>query len=298
MPEPESVAPTGPGAAPKGRRRLFLFLAVLLLAVLVVLIQRLSQPVYLPPIFPEPAGETAAAVRRELFAEVQPTRLGNCELARFGEGNDGGYLLCANLLGEIAAGYSYGIDGYDQWGCDVSLKRRVTVHQYDCFDLERPSCTADTRFHEECVDGRASTDGEGRRFDTIEGQLAANGHAASRVVMKMDVEGAEWDALAAAPDAVLQRIDQLVLELHGTSDPRYVTVIRRLKQFFHVAHLHFNNFSCWPGLQPFPSWAYEVLLVNKRIGVADGGTPPALPHSLDAPNNLRAPDCQVPRSGE
>lgn len=252
---------------------------------------------YLSPIFPEPAGEAATAIRRELFAELQPVRLANCELVRFGEPNDGGYLVCANLLGEIAAGYSYGIAGYDQWGCDVSGRRGVPVHQYDCFDLDRPSCAADTRFHEECVDGRTTTDPEGRRFDTLERQLAANGHATARVVMKMDVEGAEWDALATAPDGVLERIDQLILELHGTSDPRFITVVRRLKQFFHIAHLHFNNFSCWQGLEPFPSWAYEVLLVNKRIGVSDGATSPARPHGLDAPNNLRAPDCQVVRAG-
>ena len=38
--------------------------------------------------------------------------------------------LCANLLGDVKSAYSYGISGYDQWGCDVSTRLRVPVHQY------------------------------------------------------------------------------------------------------------------------------------------------------------------------
>ncbi len=258
-----------------------------------VAVKRLTRPTYTAPLFEEPAGEAAARIRRELFAELQPATLANCALERFGEPNDGGYLVCANLLDGVAAGYSYGISGYDQWGCDVARRRRVSVHQYDCFDPDRPSCPdGDVRFHEECLGARAFEDAERRRFDTLEHQLAANGHSVAHVLLKMDVEGAEWDAFLQTPDAVLERIDQLVVEMHGTADARYVTAVRRLKRFFHIAHLHFNNFSCWNGLEPFPAWAYEVLLVNKRLAVGKIADPPASPHPLDAPNNLRAADCQ------
>ena len=46
--------------------------------------------------------------RQALFDLVQPVALSNCQLERFGEKNDGGYLMCANLLREVQAGYSYG----------------------------------------------------------------------------------------------------------------------------------------------------------------------------------------------
>ena len=71
------------------------------------------------------ARQAAAAVvdqRRAYFEMLQPVALTNCELERFGEPNDGGYLMCGNLLGEVQSGYSYGISGYDGWGCDVSKK--------------------------------------------------------------------------------------------------------------------------------------------------------------------------------
>src|SRR4051812_48140197 len=70
-----------------------------------------------------------ALLRRSLFELLQPVELTNCRLARFGEANDGGYLMCANLLGDVEAGYSYGISGYDKWGCDISTTLKVRLHQ-------------------------------------------------------------------------------------------------------------------------------------------------------------------------
>ena len=237
-----------------------------------------------------------AEVRQELFAEIQPVRVTNCELKRFGEPHDGGYPLCVNLLGEVKAGYSYGISGYDGWGCDVSRQLHVPVHQYDCFDLRAPSCQGgSTVFHGECVGTTRSTE-DGRPFDTLSDQFAHNGHDATPLVMKIDVEGAEWDSFLLAPDSVFTHIDQLDIEFHHVDGPKYVATMRRLKQFFYIAHVHYNNFSCDPALRPFPSWAFEVLLVSKRIAVTDGAPAPPTP-GLDAANNPSWPDCQAAAAG-
>ena len=85
--------------------------------------------------------------------------------------------------------------------------------------------------------------------------------------MKMDVEGAEWDSFLLAPDSAFAHIDQLDVEFHHVEDPKFVAVMQRLKQFFDIAHVHYNNFSCDPAMRPFPSWAFEVLLVSKRIAI-------------------------------
>jgi hypothetical protein len=232
-------------------------------------------------------------VKAALFAELQPIDILNCRLERFGEPHDGGYLMCANLLGSVKAGYSYGISGYDQWGCDVARRLNVRVHQYDCFDPDRPRCDGGvTVFHRECIGPSRATDDAGRVFDTFEHQFASNGDGAKQVVVKIDVEGAEWETFLQTPSAVLARIDQLVVEFHGVNREHYLAAVRRLKEFFLVAHLHINNYACQAGMDPFPAWAYEVLFVNKRIAV--GRAPrPAGPHPLDAPNKPAAPDCQV-----
>src|SRR5215510_7423646 len=132
-------------------------------------------------------------IRQALFDEIQPVKVTNCDLQRFGEPHDGGYLLCANLLGAVKSAYSYGISGYDGWGCEISRRWRIVVHEYDCFDLRQPSCPdGQAVFHGECV-GTSRSMQDGRPFDTIAAQFAANGDQANPIVMKMDVEGAEWD---------------------------------------------------------------------------------------------------------
>jgi hypothetical protein len=250
------------------------------------------------PIEPEPI--EIARQRQALFDLLRPVALANCELERFGEANDGGYLMCANLLGGVQSGYSYGINGYDKWGCDISTRLDIPVHQYDCFNTTQPSCRlGETVFHAECVGGRTETL-EGRPFDTVQNQFARNGDSAKRIVLKIDVEGAEWDSLLAAPAAVLGQIDQLAVEFHWQEDERYdwihdekhVRLVRRLKQFFTVAHVHFNNASCVGDLAPFPAWAYEVLFVNTRLAVVDPSRTPVRLHPSDARNNASLPDCQ------
>lgn len=244
-----------------------------------------------------------ARFRQELFDMLKPVALSNCNLERFGEDNDGGYLMCANLLGAVRAAYSYGISGYDKWGCDLSTRLSVPVHQYDCFNTSRPSCSAGRPvFHEECVGPRSETL-DGRPFDTVQGQMSRNGDGASHVVMKIDVEGAEWDTLLSMPDEAFGRIDQLAVEFHWEEggphgwahDDRYTRAVARLKQFYEVAHIHFNNASCIGDLAPFPSWAYEVLFVSKRLAVVDRSRTAGGLLALDARNDPARPDCQAAR---
>jgi hypothetical protein len=148
-------------------------------------------------------------------------------------------------------------------------------------------------FHDECIGRRAETI-EARVFDTLTRQIAKNGDIGKTLLAKIDVEGAELDSLLATSDRVLDRIDQLAMEIHGT-DRRFLQLVRKLKRTFHLVHLHYNNQACSVRYRPLPAWAYQVLLVNKRIGVVDpAAAPPVLPNALDAPDYAMGRDCQIP----
>lgn len=235
---------------------------------------------------------TAREIRQQLLRELQPIALRNCTLERIGSANDGGYLMCGNLLGDVESAYSYGIGPADDWGCQVSQRRDLPVHQYDCFDPRRPECPGGRAFfHDECL-APVTTVVDSRAFDTFTRQISKNGDAGKTLVVKMDVEGAELDALMSTDDRVLARIDQLAVEFHGANE-RYLELTRKLKRTFRVGHLHFNNQSCAFRYSPFPSWAYQVLFVNKRLAVPDpAAPPPMLPHPLDAPDFAIGRDCQ------
>jgi hypothetical protein len=240
------------------------------------------------------SGKRPEHIRQELFDLLQPVTLADCSFERFGEPHDGGYLMCGNLLNAVEAGYSYGISGYDQWGCDVATKLQVPLHQYDCFDLRQPACPhGETFFHAECVGPLLKLE-KGRVFDTVHNQIAKNGDTRKRLVVKMDVEGAEWDSLLATPDEMWDQIDQLAIELHGVNEERFLTVVQRLKEFFYLAHLHFNNYSCTDDAAPLPASVYEVLFVSKRIAALAAVQTDSGPHPLAAPNSPELPDCQLP----
>ena len=241
-------------------------------------------------------------VREALYAAFTPVHITNCTLARFGNVNDGGYLMCANLMAAAESGYSYGINGEDAWGCDVTAQTRIPIHQYDCFNTTVPACPgsprrvgpgASTVFHPECV-GRERATIENRPFDTIASHVEANGDVGKRLLMKIDVEGSEWRSLVAAPDHVLEAIDQLAVEFHRVEEPHFLDTAARLNQFFYVAHIHQNNYDCRPGYDPFPGPVFEVLFVNKRIAVANPWVNARGPSPLDAPNAPTLPDCQAP----
>jgi hypothetical protein len=237
---------------------------------------------------------TARQIRSQLLMELQPVALKNCTMRRFGSPNDGGYLMCDNLLDHLESAYSYGIGPADAWGCDVAERYHLTVHQYDCFTPPVPACpNGHSVFHDECVGPARATRGS-KVFDTLSDQIAKNGDAGRRLVVKIDIEGAELPSLMATSDEVLDRFDQLAMEIHGTNR-WFLDMVRKLKRTFYVVHLHFNNNACTiEKSSPIPASAYQVLLVNKRIAVLDPTRTPILPNPLDAPDNARGPDCQAP----
>ena len=239
-------------------------------------------------------GAAERKLRKAILAELQPVVLKNCTLKRFGSANDGGYLMCENLIEPIDAAYSYGVGPNDDWGCDVSRRYHVPVYEYDCFDPARPTCNGGTFvFHDECVGDHTGNRGP-HFFDTLENQVRKNGDIGRRLIIKMDIEGAEWESLLAAPDELLAAIPQMAMEMHGYDNPRIVEVLRKLKRNFYLVNLHFNNWSCTPKAAPLPAWAYQVLWVNKRIGVLDPAMSVPAPMSpLNAPDSPTWPDCQV-----
>ena len=151
-------------------------------------------------------------LREAIFAELQPVTLKNCAFKRFGSANDGGYLMCENLIEPLEAAYSYGVGSNDDWGCEVSRKYHVTVHQYDCFDPARPTCSGGTFvFHDECVGDRTAHRGS-RFFDTLENQITKDN--ASKVKAKIIAEGANGPVTKEAEDILNKKGVMVIPDLY------------------------------------------------------------------------------------
>lgn len=171
--------------------------------------------------------------------------------ARYGESNDGGYVMCNDdmQLGQLSAAYSYGISGYDGWGNAVSEKYQIPVFEYDCTNPKHPEkcATCDLRFNFECINGNSAP--AKANFGTLSQHFQRNGHSTagqSSMLLKIDVEGAEWPFFAEEPAENLKKFREIVVEFHDldkvAQHPTFLKAVNNiLGAGFVVEHIHGNN---------------------------------------------------------
>lgn len=221
--------------------------------------------------FPLPSDEGPRSTH-ELLRSLRPCK--PCKRPRrYGEGNDGGYVLCEEDLkhGGLLGVYSFGIHGYDGFGEAVADQLKAPLYEYDCYDWRkpRPELSHETHFHKECLqaDGVAAvavtaTDGIQYQYKNLSVLLTSNGQMNvkdSSLVLKIDIESYEWTVLASMSPSILRKFRSLVVEFHNLDEvgnhKLYLSAITNiLKSGFRVAHIHGNNFrgmACFGEIQWF-----------------------------------------------
>ncbi|HND54024.1 MAG TPA: FkbM family methyltransferase [Pirellulaceae bacterium] len=146
--------------------------------------------------------------------------------ARIGREGDGGYIVFDRQLEHLAAVYSYGIG--DDVSFDLALAHgyRLPIYQYD--HTIRASPVEHDLFQFRRERGGA---------ESLRRHLATNGHAFCRsLLLKMDIEGDEWDVINGCSDDLLGQFEQVVLEVHrlDRDDDSQAAALRRLNKLFHV----------------------------------------------------------------
>ena len=134
----------------------------------------------------------------------------------------------------------------------------------------------------------------------MQNHVPRNGDSGRRLLVKMDIEGAEWKSILATPDEILDTFDQLPMELHGTSDPLFLEAVEKLKRNFYLVHLHFNNWACRPELAPVCRRRLSgAVREQTRRHPRDAGVGQMDPgRAFDAPDNPKGPtaNCRRRRS--
>jgi len=168
-----------------------------------------------------------------------------CGKVRVGGANDGGYVMAdAFRLSTVA--YSIGVGPQVIWDADMA-DRGMTIHQYDHTVPGLPQQHSNFRFNPVGI----GTDLTDPQLITLEEMLRRNGHLEqTNMLLKIDVEGAEWDVFDALSHHLLARFDQIVVEFHGleylgvrTFLDRAVRVFRTLTSYHEAIHIHANNYS-------------------------------------------------------
>lgn len=163
---------------------------------------------------------------------------------RIGGVGDGGYVLL-DRLDPAQWVMSFGI------GPSVSfdLEMAQAGHRILMFDHTidaLPGAHPHFAWHREGVAGVSEP--EAALF-SLEDHMAKLPERAVDPILKMDVEGAEWEAIGVAPPALLARFAQITLEFHDLLkldqpevNARVQTALRALLVDFAPVHVHGNNF--------------------------------------------------------
>lgn len=192
------------------------------------------------------SGADVRGYATDLLSMLAPMSVVGIAKIRVGRDYDGGYVMLDHGLDGVVA-YSCGICEDVSWDLQIA-ERGTEIHQYDHTIDGLPETHA--RFHWQ----KRGICGNGNRepgLATLSDLMRENGHVGRRdLLLKMDIEGAEWDALTSLTNAELSSFSQIVLELHGLSKifrndwrAKVLTGVRHLNETHQVVHLHANNHS-------------------------------------------------------
>jgi hypothetical protein len=175
---------------------------------------------------------------------VRPMDVQGGNFVRKGREGDGGYVMLDELA-DIRAAYSIGIGGDVSWDAAIAT-HGIDVWQYDHTVEAPPLADARFHFHRLGVAATASKDGTLR---TLESLVAENGHDGRRdLILKMDIEGGEWEVFSSAPMQLLEQFSQILVEFHGLCDLddadkiwRVLDALSHLQRTHQSVHVHANN---------------------------------------------------------
>ena len=163
--------------------------------------------------------------------DLRPFDVVTGDMKRYGRDEDGGYVVYDDPLGAKHL-LGYGVDK------DVSFENQLTeawgikAHIFDHTISEVPETGPNVTYVKE---GIGATDAD--PLFTLETHVKRFVPEGANFILKMDVEGAEWEVLKSAD---LSRVSQLIVEFHDLQDNHW-DVIKKLNETFYLVHVHGNN---------------------------------------------------------
>lgn len=163
---------------------------------------------------------------------------------RAGAPHDGGYVIFDDLA-KIEAVFSFGLGGqveFDDYMASLGKKVFMYDHTIEGLPYQREGFF----FRKEGIDG---IDRKDQPLSSLVTFLTREGYADSRdLFLKIDVEGAEYDALASTPSSYLSNFRQIAMEVHGLANLgdekfrlRFISMFSNLLKSFVICHVHANN---------------------------------------------------------
>jgi len=227
-----------------------------------------------------------------LMQPLAPHRATAVEKARVGAAGDGGYVMLDDFRG-IDAAYSLGIGADVSWDLAVA-QRGIPVFQYDHTVEEPPAAHERFHFHRQKIGAQPDA---ARQTVSLGQLLRHHGHEGQNLILKIDIDGAEWEVLDAMDENLFPCFRQMVCELHDLNrfvDPawyaRAARVIAKLTRHHRLVHVHGNNYVApfWNGFADFPDVLEATFALTSAYDLT--ASDEVFPGPYDCPNARDTPD--------
>jgi hypothetical protein len=169
--------------------------------------------------------------------------------ARFGPTRDGGYIFAkTNLKNQKIYGFGVG----NEIDCEIDL------HEYFKGPVNLFDGTCD---YNNILPNNFTYNKVNITKDNINNLLKND----TNIIVKMDIEGSEFECLHSIESSILNNIEQLVIEFHlGYSNINFFySILQKIDQTHKVIHIHGNN-CCGLNAVGLPN-VLEVSYINKNI---------------------------------
>ena len=237
---------------------------------------------------------TSADYYDELQALLTVDKAEGFDLVRIGRDNDGGYIYL-NDFHDGGIAYSFGICNDVSWDKDM-VSRSYDVFMYDHTIEALPEENEHFHWFKLGISDGSTND---ERLKTLEYLIEQNHHQGKKnMILKMDVEGAEWGFLEKVKPETLMQFSQMTFELHGMIDPsrseRILNVLRKINRTHQLIHIHSNNYGNYVTVDGKNfSELFEVSYVLREKYKFCGNYDVVLPLKIDMPNGTVWPEIEL-----
>jgi hypothetical protein len=248
-------------------------------------------------VFPSWMWSPAASARvRSVLSLLRPWAAQGMEKIRIGRDFDGGYVMLDDF-GGVTRALSLGISDDVSWDSDIA-ERTIPVLQFDQTVAAPPVEHALFKFETlkiAPVDDSASVS----IGSILRTRVPESGDT---LLLKMDIEGAEWEICVGLADDVLRRFKQIVCEFHELDRlaeeafaDRARRVFEKLTGTHFVCHVHGNNCANFANVANVPVPQTLEVTFASRACYTPEPTAETFPTSLDRPNEPGRADLYLGR---
>lgn len=228
-----------------------------------------------------------------LLRMLKPMDTGH-RLIRIGGASDGGYVIPDDMDG-VTGCFSPGVSDIADFEMAMA-NRGIACFMADASVSAPPLAHPLFNFERKFI-GRK----DGGEDTTLETWINSK-TTVGDLILQMDIEGAEYDALFSTPSNTLRRFRIMVIEFHDLdrlASPDYFSyvylLIEKLTQDFVVCHIHPNNWKHPVNIRRVRVPPLVEISLLRRDRIKSLAPRSDFPHPLDRANIPDRPDLALPR---